>query len=96
MIAAQMGPRYARDAKFAPHMYDEVAVASLVDPTLVRTKRMFVDVDATPGIDYGVSVGGREGWPGAEGAAEMNVQYDIDDARFMRLFVERVGRPARR
>ena len=96
MIAAQMGPRYARDSNFHPHMYDEVAVASLVDPTLVRTKRLIVDVDAAPGVNYGVSVGGAEAWPGAEGAHEVNVQYDIDDARFMRLFVDRVGRPARR
>ena len=95
MIAAQMGPRYARDPNFHPHMYDEVAVASVVDPTLVKTTRLFVDVDDAHGIDYGVSVGSREGWPGAEGAREMNVQYDIDEARFMRLFVERVGRPAR-
>ena len=96
MIAARMGPRYARDASFHPHMYDEVALASLVDPTLVKTRRMIVDVDAAPGINYGVSVGSTQTWPGAEGAREMNVQYDIDDARFMRLFVERVGRPARR
>jgi len=96
MIAAQMGPHYARDASFHPHMYDEVALASLVDPTLVKTRRMIVDVDAAPGINYGVSVGSTQTWPGAEGAREMSVQYDIDDARFMRLFVDRVGRPAHR
>ena len=50
MIAAQMGPRFARTRISHPHMYDEVAVASLVDPTLVKTRRMFVDVDPTPGI----------------------------------------------
>jgi hypothetical protein len=51
---------------------------------------MVVDVDAAHGIDYGVSVGGAEPWPGAEGAKTIDVQYDIDNARFMKLFVERV------
>ncbi|MBZ5558678.1 MAG: nucleoside hydrolase [Acidobacteriia bacterium] len=92
LIAAQMRPRYAGNPDFHPHMYDEVAAASLVDPTLVKTKRMIVDVDVTHGIDYGVSVGGAEAWPGAEGARTVDVQYDIDNARFMRLFVDRVKR----
>jgi inosine-uridine nucleoside N-ribohydrolase len=91
LIDAQMRPRYAR-ASYHPHMYDEVAAATLVDPTLVKTKQLVVDVDTSPGIDYGVSVGGPEPWPGAEGARTIDVQYDIDNARFMRLFVERVGR----
>jgi inosine-uridine nucleoside N-ribohydrolase len=90
LIDAQMRPRYAGNPNFHPHMYDEVAAASLVDPTLVKTKRMVVDVDAAHGIDYGVSVGGAEPWPGAEGAKTIDVQYDIDNARFMKLFVERV------
>ncbi len=96
LIEAEMGPRYAADASFGPHMYDEVAAASLVDPTLVRTRKMIVDVDDTHGIDYGVSVGGEEPWPGAEGAHAIDVQYDIDAARFMRFFVDRVAAPTRR
>jgi inosine-uridine nucleoside N-ribohydrolase len=92
MIAAQMGPRYARDANYHPHMYDEVAAASLVDPTLVKTQAMIVDVDDHPGVNYGVSVGGKEPWPGAEGAQTIDVQYDIDNAKFMALFVERIAK----
>jgi inosine-uridine nucleoside N-ribohydrolase len=92
LIDAQMRPRYAGNPNFHPHMYDEVAAASLVDPTLVKTKRMVVDVDIAHGINYGVSVGGAEPWPGAEGARTIDVQYDIDNARFMRLFVDRVRR----
>jgi len=91
LIESQMGPRYARDADFHPHMYDEVAAASLVDPTLVHTRRMFVDVDDHPGINYGTSVAGDAPWPGADGARAIDVQYDIDNARFMRLFVERIS-----
>src|SRR5437899_3445509 len=89
LIDAQMRPRYESNANFHPHMYDEVAAASLVDPTLVKTKRMVVDVDATHGINYGVSVGGPDVWPGAEGARTTDVQYDIDNARLTTGFVER-------
>ena len=92
MIETQMGPRFAHDGSFHPHMYDEVAAASVVDPTLVKTQPMIVDVDDRPGIDYGASIGGTEPWPGAEGAARIEVQYDIDNDRFMRLFVDRVAR----
>ncbi len=91
MIDARMRERYDANPDYHPHMYDEVAVASVVDPTLVKTRSMIVDVDAAPGIDYGVSVGGTETWPGSEGVATVDVQYDIDNARFMRLFVDRLS-----
>src|SRR5260221_1486570 len=92
MIDARMRERYDANPDYHPHMYDEVAVASLVDPTLVKTRSMIVDVDATPGIDYGVSVGGAAAWPGSEGAATVDVQYDIANARFMRLFLDPLSR----
>jgi len=90
LIAAQMGPRYAHDASYHPHMYDEVAAASLVDPTLVKTRALVVDVDDHHGISYGTTVGGADPWPGAEGAHRIDVEYDIDNARFMTLFVDRL------
>jgi inosine-uridine nucleoside N-ribohydrolase len=71
-------------------MYDQVAVASVIDSTLVQKTEMYVDVDICKGINYGVSVGGQERWPGAEGAQKMLVQYDIDWDRFVSLFIERV------
>ncbi|HAK57249.1 MAG TPA: hypothetical protein DCP38_17490, partial [Acidobacteria bacterium] len=86
------GPRYAANPGRSDLMYDQVAVASLIDPTLVTTQEMFVDVDALHGINYGVSVGGDEPWPGAEGAPRVQVQYDLDWDRFIRMFVERVSR----
>jgi inosine-uridine nucleoside N-ribohydrolase len=95
LIDAQMRPRYTSDSRYHPHMYDEVAAASLADPTIVKTKKLVVDVDDNHGINYGVSVGGTEPWPGAEGARTIDVQYEIDNARFMRLFVDRVGSAGR-
>ena len=54
-----------------------------------------MDVDVNHGINYGVSVGGSELWPGAEGARKMAVQYDLDWPRFIELFVERVSKASR-
>jgi inosine-uridine nucleoside N-ribohydrolase len=92
LLKETMGPRYAADPGRRALMYDQVAVASLIDPTLVKTAELYVDVDAQPGINYGASVGGERLWPGVEGARKMSVQYDLDWERFIRLFVERVTR----
>ena len=86
-----LGPTFEKDPGQRVNMFDEVAVASLIDPSLVKTRDMYVDVDDRPGISYGVSVGGDEVWPGAEGARRMSVQYDLEWDRFARLFVERLS-----
>ena len=90
-----LGSRFAQDPSRRMLMYDQVAVASLIDPTLVKTAELYVDVDANRGLNYGVSVGGREIWPGAEGARTMTVQHDLDWERFIKMFVERVSRATR-
>ncbi len=86
-----LGPVFARDPKARVNMYDEVAVASLVDPALVKTRELYVDVDAYPGINYGVSVGGDERWPGAEGAQRMAVQHELDWEKFATMLVGRLA-----
>ena len=93
LLKQTVGPRFAQDPGRRMLMYDQVAVGSLIDPTLVKTADLYVDVDANPGVDYGASVGGEDLWPGAEGARKMAVQYDLDWERFITLFVERVSRP---
>jgi inosine-uridine nucleoside N-ribohydrolase len=95
LIRAQMDPIFAATPDRTYLMYDEVAVASVIDPSLVKSETLVVDVDAHHGINYGVSVGGRAVWPGAEGAQRMAVQYDVDWERFIRLFIDRVGAPRR-
>lgn len=92
LIKERMGPRFEKDPASAGQMYDQLAVAALIDSTLVQSRTLYVDVDATAGPSYGVSVGGPSLWPGAEGARQMSVQYDVDFTRFITLFVERVTR----
>jgi len=93
LLRDTLGPRFDREPERSWFMYDQIAVASLIDPSLVATERLYVDVDIDHGINYGVSVGGRETWPGAEDALPMNVQYDLDWPRFIEMFTERLQRP---
>jgi inosine-uridine nucleoside N-ribohydrolase len=93
LIRERMGPVFEKDPGRKMLMFDQVTVASLADPSLVTTADLYVDVDAHPGINYGVSVGGKAPWPHAEGAQRMAVQHDLDWDRFIRMFVERVTKP---
>ena len=93
LLRETLGAKFRDDPGRRVSMFDEVAVASLIDPSLLETRALYVDVDIHPGINYGVSVGGKEPWPGAEGARRISVQYDLDWERFATLFVKRLGAP---
>lgn len=92
LLRERVGPVFEANPDRTFLMFDQVAVASAVDPSLVTVKELYVDVDVNHGINYGVSVGFEEIWPGAEGATKMRVQYDLDWERFIETFVERMRR----
>ena len=81
------------DRPFRALMYDQLAVAALIDPTLFTTEELYLDVDINHDLNYGVSVGGKKLWPGTEGAQEIQVQYDLDWDRFIRMYIERMTKP---
>ena len=93
LLVENLGERFEQSPEQTWYMYDQIAVAGLIDPTLVTTESLYVDINIDHGISYGVSVGGRNVWPGAEGATQMNVQYDLDWTRFIEMFIERIQRP---
>jgi inosine-uridine nucleoside N-ribohydrolase len=90
LVKERLGPGFQQRPDRIGFMYDQVAAVTLVDPTLMKTVELYVDVDANPGPSYGVSVGGPQPWPGGEAARKMLVQTDIEWDRFVRLYVERV------
>jgi inosine-uridine nucleoside N-ribohydrolase len=90
LIKERMDPGYASNPTRAGQMYDELTVGTVIDPTLVKSKDMYVDVDINHGPNYGVSVGAMKIWEGGEGAKKISVQYDVDFQRFMNMYVERV------
>jgi inosine-uridine nucleoside N-ribohydrolase len=93
LIKARMARHFEEDPDLQMLMYDQLAVATLIDPTLFETEELYVDVDINHGINYGVSVGGPELWPGAEGAQRVQVEHDVDWDRFINLYIERITRP---
>jgi inosine-uridine nucleoside N-ribohydrolase len=95
LLKTTMGQRFEAEPDRSWFMYDQIAVASIIDPTLVTSKRLYVDVNFDHGISYGVSVGGEKIWPGAEGAQQMDVQYDLDWSRFIEMFIERIQKPVK-
>lgn len=92
LVRDHMGPGFEKRPDRTPLMYDQVAAATLVDPSLMKTVEWYVDVDANRGPSYGASVGAPEPWPGGEGARKMQVQTDLEFDRFIRLYVDRVTR----
>jgi inosine-uridine nucleoside N-ribohydrolase len=93
LVKDQLGPGIQQRPDRVALMYDQVAAVALVAPELIKTVELFVDVDINPGLNYGVSVGAPQPWPGGEGARKMLVQTDLDWDRFIRLYVERVTKP---
>jgi inosine-uridine nucleoside N-ribohydrolase len=93
LLKIYLGPRFEAAPDRVWLMYDQITVASLIDPSLVTSERMYVDVNDNHDISYGVSVAGLEVWPGAEEAQQMNVQYDLDWPRFIKMYIERLQRP---
>ena len=90
LVKAQLGPGFEQRPDRVALMYDQVAAVTLVAPTLIKTVELYVDVDINHSVNYGVSAGAPQIWPGGEGARKMLVQTDLDWDKFIRLYVERV------
>ena len=95
LVKDRLGPGFQQRPDRVGLMYDQIAAVALVDPTLMKTVELFVDVDANPGPSYGVSVGAPQPWPGGESAKKMMVQSELDLDKFLKLYVERVTKAAR-
>ena len=85
LIKEQLGPRLPEETRPDGLMYDQIAAVTLIDPTLMKTVELYVDVDINQGANYGVSVGAPQPWPGGEGARKMMVQTDLDWEKFIRF-----------
>ena len=75
-------------------MWDELASAAWIDPTLITKKEMrYMSVD----IDHGAGYGNTLTWVEKDnpklGARLVEIQMDLDLARFDRMFVELMKAP---
>ncbi len=69
---------------------DALALALAFQPDLVRTQRLFVDVDINETLSHATTF--ADFWNTTQKAPNADVALDVDAPRFLRLFVERVGR----
>jgi len=79
------------------YMWDELAAAAWIDPTLItRTITRYMSVD----IDHGAGYGNTLTWVDKDnpklGARPVEIQMDLDLARFDRMFVELMKAPTPR
>ena len=88
----------AIDAK-SPRLYyallDQITIAYIIQPDVVTTKALTVDVDITQGLGYGASYGyvkglyvsGKDEYPLNNSLPTVEVVADIDVPRFLDLYI---------
>jgi purine nucleosidase len=88
--AAQYVTKYA-EANF---LWDELAAVAWLDPTIItKWKKLYVDVDIDHGAGYGNTLVWAPGRQPGLGEAVVEVQDDLDKAKFYKEFVELLSRP---
>jgi inosine-uridine nucleoside N-ribohydrolase len=71
-------------------VHDVVAVAHVIDPTLLETKRCGVVVDTGPELSRGRTY--VDLWGSTDWERNCHVAVEIDSERFLELLIERIGR----
>ena len=86
MFRQAYGPRFEREPAHTRLVWDTIAAAVVIDPTLiVEEETRWVDVNSDYGLDYGRSLGyGRRGPAGTQRA---RILLAIDEERFWTLMV---------
>jgi purine nucleosidase len=88
--AAQYVAKYAE----AGYLWDELAAVAWLDPTIItKSKKLYMDVDTDHGAGYGNTVTWRPGSQPGMGEIEVDVQEDLDKAKFYKEYVELMTRP---
>ena len=80
------------DGFYGAFIHDALAVAAALDPTLVKTQAVTVDVELAGTLTTGETVTDWRGVWGRPPNVDVAVEADADE--FLRRFVERVGRLA--
>jgi purine nucleosidase/pyrimidine-specific ribonucleoside hydrolase len=75
-------------------MHDPLAVGALIDPTLVQTEAMSVQVETAGMLTTGMLVADRRPQgPDRMAPANVRVALEVDAARFLEMFLHRLGTP---
>jgi purine nucleosidase len=71
-------------------IHDACAIAYLVKPNLIKTKLLYVDIEANEGLAYGRTVADFWRVTGKQPNCEVGMEIDVDG--FYDLLVERIGK----
>jgi inosine-uridine nucleoside N-ribohydrolase len=81
MFKERYGPEFKRNPRMTRLVWDTIAAAVVVDPTLILEEQSrWVDVNSDYGLDYGRSLGFRKRGPA--GARKARILMTIDEDRF--------------
>lgn len=81
------GPRFEKNANYTRLVWDTIAAAVVIDPTLITEEdTRWVDVNADYTPDYGRSLGYKK--QGPVGTQKARVLFSIDEERFWNLMVD--------
>jgi len=87
MLRERYGSGFEKDAKHARMIWDTIAAAVVIDPTLiVEEDTRWVDVNSDYGLDYGRSLSYKK--QGPVGTQKARILKTIDEKRFWDLMVD--------
>lgn len=88
--AAQYVAKYAH----ANYLWDELAAVAWLDPSIItKWEKLYMDVDTDHGAGYGNTLVWRQGSQPGLGEILVDVQDDLDKAKFYKEYVELLTRP---
>jgi inosine-uridine nucleoside N-ribohydrolase len=88
--AAQYVAKYAE----ANILWDELAAVAWLDPAIItKSRKLYVDVDVDHGTGYGNTLVWAPGNQPGMGEVLVEVQEDLDKAKFYREYVDLLSRP---
>lgn len=94
-IAKSSTPSAQYVAKYAePNiLWDELAAAAWLDPTIItKSEKLYLDVEVDHGASYGDTLAWAPGNQPGMGESLVEVQEDLDKAKFYKEFVELMSR----
>ena len=87
MFRKKYGPEFRKDPSYTRLVWDTVAAAVVIDPTLItEEKTRWVDVNSDYGLDYGRSLAYSKRGPA--GTQKARILFTIDEERFWNLMVD--------
>jgi len=92
--AAQYVVTYFMKDQGGFYMWDELAAAAWIDPTLItRKETRYMSVDISHGAAYGNTLTWRDNDRPMLGERQVEIQIDLNLARFQRMFVDLMKAP---